>query len=75
MPIGLEQYLIHPDHWNDDTSWQDFVPATLQDELHAANGPPIGLGRHPDKGWFVLGAGQGPTTLWSQWGHTGDPYG
>jgi len=61
MPIGLEKYLIDPLRWEDDPSW-------------SGNGPPIGLGKHPTKGWFVMCSGQGPFVAWSEWGHHGDPH-
>lgn len=61
----LEDYLIEPDQWNQDQSWRQVVPADLLQELE---GPPqpIGLGRHPDLGWFVMYAGQGPFLAWSE---------
>jgi hypothetical protein len=77
MPIGLEEHLITPAQWNDDQSWRSVMPEHVVEELDNA-GPgrqPIGLGKHPEKGWFVMCAGQGPLVVWSEWGHTGDPYG
>lgn len=28
---------------------------------------PCAIGRHPNKGWFVLGIGQGPMFIWKGW--------
>lgn len=77
MPIGLEKYLIAPEKWEDDPSWRNVLPSEeieALDDSWSGNGPSIGLGKHPEKGWFVMCCGQGPFVDWSEWGHHGDPY-
>ena len=70
MPIGLEKYLIDPAKWNEDESWRDVAPADIRSLVDDAGPgrPSVGLGRHPEKGWFVMVTGQGPAVAWSQWG-------
>lgn len=76
MTIGLEKYLICPVNWDDDISWRGIIPRQYVEELDSAapGRQPIGLGRHPKGGWFVMCSGQGPFVAWSEWGHSGSPY-
>jgi hypothetical protein len=64
--LELERYLIEPRHWYKDQSWLELVPPDVIEELDTSE-QPTGLGRHPTKGWFVLGTGQGPFIVWSEW--------
>lgn len=58
----LETYLIPPE------SWDRMVPGFVRIQGIADEGSqPVGYGRHPEKGWFVLGTGQGPFLIYAEW--------
>ena len=75
----MERYLIRFDKW-DRKELEGVVPDDVIEELFSPSTDddgniikqPIGLGRHPEKGWFVLGAGQGPFFIWAQWDKRGE---
>lgn len=61
----LEKHLIDPQEW--DSLYPD-IPDYVQqvkDDL-SKNPACVGIGKHSDVGWFVLGAGQGPHILWQE---------
>lgn len=63
---SLERYLIRPDTWDRE------VPGRVR--VHGIDDEgkqPVGYGRHPEDGWFVLGTGQGPFILYADWLETG----
>jgi len=62
---GLEQYGIDPDQWEANPEWKSILPVDVIEELSEPY--PIMLGKHPTKGWFVLGTGQGPYIIWTEW--------
>ena len=69
----LEKYIIQPEHHKDDSSWRAVVPRWLLDELVFGSFPTL-LGKHPDKGWFVLSCSEfgacstgGLFVVWKEW--------
>lgn len=63
----LEKLML-PDYENDAS-----IPAHVKTEaLKAHNeGIPTGVGHHPDTGWFIIHAGQGPYIAWTERGPSG----
>lgn len=61
--LSLERHLIPPERWDLEVPPEVRVEG-ISDEIDRY---PVGYGRHPDKGWFVLGAGQGPFIIWAEW--------
>lgn len=62
----LEQYLIP---YDDGRGWAPhlkYIPEKQREWLNE-NGAPIGLGKHPEKGYFINCSGQGPATVWTEW--------
>ena len=66
LAFELEAYLLCPTAWTDDII--DRFPEDLQEELRDSSiaGGPIGIGEHPEHGWFCLGCGQGPFIIWME---------
>lgn len=62
IAYGLESYMVN---W--DTIPWDEVPLEMQG-FKNEDGYPIGAGRHPKFGWFVLASGQGPYIVWTECG-------
>lgn len=60
---SLEQYLIPPERWDREVPGEVRVHG-ITDEVERY---PIGYGRHPEDGWFLLGSGQGPFIIYAQW--------
>ena len=59
---SLEQYMLPPERWDRE------VPGEVRVEgIDDEGSYPVGYGRHPEQGWFVLGAGQGPYLIWAEW--------
>jgi hypothetical protein len=58
----LENDLIPPIFWN---KLYYLMPKKCREVV---KGPPdcIGIGRNKKYGWFIMGAGQGPSLLWSE---------
>ncbi len=69
VAMGLEKYLISPSQWEEHRSvCHSVMPIDVYGFLFGSEREQgIGLGRHPDKGYFVLGCGQGPYLEWAQW--------
>ena len=66
--MELEKHLIAPDKWKNELRQHgEVVPAEIYKDLFGPSGGPIGLGRHPEKGLFVLASGQGPCIVWTEW--------
>lgn len=61
--LSLERHLILPERWDLEVPPEVRVEG-ISDEIDRY---PVGYGYHPDKGWFVLGAGQGPFIIWAEW--------
>ena len=59
---SLEQYIIPSESWDREVPGEVRVHGIADDESY-----PTGYGRHPEDGWFVLGAGQGPFLIYAQW--------
>ena len=62
-PGSLEQYLISPERWDREVPGEVRVHG-ITDEIERY---PVGYGRHPEDGWFVLSCGQGSFIVWAQW--------
>jgi hypothetical protein len=60
----LEALLLEPDRWD-----LEVPPEVRIRGIDAEGSYPIGYGRHPEKGWFVLTTAQGPALLWAEWRH------
>ena len=59
--INLEKLLIPPD------KWEDNVPYDIKQFLNLHDKSPIGTGRHPVIGWFIIeSSGQGPYIIWHE---------
>lgn len=63
--MDLEEYLISSERWDLEVPPEVRIEG-IMDEVERY---PVGYGRHPEKGWFVLAAGQGPFLVWSEWTH------
>lgn len=60
--LRLEHYLIS---W-DDILWE-WVPLRVRKYKRLAErGEMLGVGHHPEFGWFVLAGGQGPLCVWCE---------
>ena len=63
IALWLEKFLVS---WKN-VPW-DEVPEGMQEfkdeEYCRMQGGPIGIGKHPTLGWFVLACGQGPFVIW-----------
>lgn len=55
----LEKHLIPPEEYED-------VPQYVRDQYCDDDGYPVGIAHHPEYGWFILFAGQGPGIGWSE---------
>ena len=62
--LSLEAHLIEPERWD-----LEVPPEVRIHGVEDEGAYPTGYGRHPEKGWFVLGAGQGPFIIWAEWRH------
>lgn len=62
--LSLEKHMIPPERWD-----LEVPPEVRLHGIEDERSHPTGYGRHPDKGWFVLGSGQGPFVIWSEWDH------
>ncbi len=60
IAYGLEQFMMD---WK--TIPWDEVPEGMR-QYRDEDDCPIGAGKHPDFGWFVLGCGQGPFIIWTE---------
>jgi len=60
--MDLEDHLIAPERWD-----LEVPPEVRVEGIDDEGSYPTGYGRHPEHGWFVLGAGQGPFIIWAQW--------
>lgn len=63
--MNCEKYLISGDWY----SYQNNIPFdVIQRAIKTRNeGIPTGIGKHPEKGWFILVTGQGPHFIWREW--------
>ena len=64
---ALEKYFVE-DYDAHEVAAKKVLPDDLYKELYVNKSEyPIGLGKHPERGYFVLGSGQGPFIIWSEW--------
>lgn len=58
--LSLEQHLV------DRKDWMSVPKEAL--EISSRGDASYGIGKHPEKGWFVLATqGQGPVIAWTEW--------
>jgi hypothetical protein len=60
--MSLEEHLVPPARWD-----VEVPPEVRLHGIEDEGSYPVGYGRHPEKGWFVLGTGQGPFVIWAEW--------
>ena len=60
--MALEEHLIPPERWD-----LEVPPEVRVHGVEDEGSYPIGYGRNPEKGWFVLSGGQGSFIVWAQW--------
>jgi hypothetical protein len=61
--LALEKHMIAPERWDLEVPPEVRLHG-IEDEIVRY---PIGYGRHPDRGWFVISGGQGPFLVWAEW--------
>jgi hypothetical protein len=61
--MSLEQHMIPPERWDRDVPPEVRVHG-IEDEVVRY---PVGYGRHPELGWFVISCGEGPFVVWAEW--------
>lgn len=61
--LELETILLPPELWE---NFYDIMPNECKEVV---DGPPqcLGIGRHKKLGWYIVGSGQGPCLLWSEY--------
>jgi hypothetical protein len=62
-PMSLEKHMIPPERWDREVPPEVRVYG-IEDEVVRY---PVGYGRHPELGWFVISTGQGPFVVWAEW--------
>lgn len=67
----IEKYLIDPKDWKTCGIEEKQL---LMVEEESGEGQSTGIAKHPEYGFFVLGAGQGPFMIWSEKGYEWDYY-
>lgn len=62
--MEVERFLLPLERWTE-------APREAQEVVFdSMGGGPVGIAKHPDKGWFVVMSGQGPFIAWRE----GEPY-
>ncbi len=67
--MSLEKFLLPTDEWmREDHPWRSIVPRDKIDLIDEAMDErfSVGVAYHPDWGYALLGTGQGPFVIWSE---------
>ncbi len=66
LVASWEDYLIPHEQWDDLYDQMPVECRQVVDSTAEELGGPVGIGRHPDWGWFVGASGQGPFVAWRE---------